>query len=42
MELMMVVLALVVLDLAAARWGVSSVEDLDHPEWQRRKLWRGA
>src|SRR5438105_13736195 len=41
MELIFLILALIVLDLAAARRGVSSIEDWNHPEWQRRKVWRG-
>ncbi len=41
MELMLLLAALVVVDLLAARRGADSVEDWNHPEWQRRKAWRG-
>lgn len=34
-------LAFIVLDLAAGRWGVNSTEDFNSPEWNRRKN-RGA
>ncbi|HUS14442.1 MAG TPA: hypothetical protein VM536_05405 [Chloroflexia bacterium] len=45
MEVLMEVLAglavLAAFDLAALRWGVSSREEVDHAEWQRRRTWRG-
>jgi hypothetical protein len=41
MELLLVVLGLVLLDLAASRWGANSVESVDHTEWAHRKDWRG-
>jgi hypothetical protein len=41
MELLLVVLALVLLDLAASRWGTDSVEGVNNGEWLRRKDWRG-
>jgi len=41
MEVLFVVLVLVLLDLAASRWGVDSVEGVESTEWARRKYWRG-
>jgi hypothetical protein len=29
------------LDLAALRWGVSSIDGPDSPEWARRRIWLG-
>ena len=37
--LLIFVLALVLLDLAAMRWGVDSTDDINSPEWERRALW---
>ena len=37
--LLIILLALIVLDLAARRWGVNSTEDFNSPEWDRRKDW---
>lgn len=34
------VVLLVVLDLAAWRWGVDSNDGFDSPEWDRRRHWR--
>ena len=40
MEMLLVILlALIVLDLTARRWGVNSTEDFNSPEWSRRKDW---
>ena len=40
MEIVLVILlALVVLDIAARRWGVNSTENFNSPEWNRRKNW---
>ncbi len=40
MEILLVILlALIILDLAARRWGVNSTEDFNSPEWSRRKDW---
>ncbi len=40
---MMIVLALliafIVFDLMAWRWGADSTEDVNSPEWDRRKNW---
>jgi hypothetical protein len=41
MEIVLVILlAFIVLDLAAWRWGVDSTEDFYSPEWIRRKNWQ--
>jgi hypothetical protein len=37
--LLVIVIALIVLDLAARRWGVNSTDDFNSPEWSRRKDW---
>lgn len=34
-----ILVMLIVLDIAAARWGVSSLDGLDSPEWERRRNW---
>lgn len=40
MEILLVLLlALIILDLAARRWGVNSTEDFNSSEWSRRKDW---
>ena len=39
--LLVILLALIVLDIAARRWGATSTEDFNSPEWSRRKE-RGA
>jgi len=36
---LVILLALVVLDLAARRWGANSTEDFNSPEWNKRKNW---
>lgn len=41
MEVLFVLLVLVLLDLAASRWGADSVEGVNNVEWLRRKDWRG-
>jgi hypothetical protein len=40
-EALVVVLALLLLGLAAGRWGVSSLDGPESPEWARRRSWRG-
>jgi len=35
------ILGFILLDLASLRWGRSSIEGLDSPEWARRRKWRG-
>ena len=37
--LLVLLLALIVLGLAATRWGVNSTEDFNSPEWSRREDW---
>jgi hypothetical protein len=40
MEIVLVILlAFIVIDLAAWRWGVDSTEDFNSREWNRRKNW---
>ncbi len=40
MEIVLVILlALIVLDLVAGRWGANSTEDFNSPEWNRRENW---
>jgi hypothetical protein len=29
------------LDMCALRWGVSSIDGPDSPEWERRQFWDG-
>src|SRR4051812_4662774 len=41
MTLVLLVIGLLGLAFAAQRWGVDSTEGLDHPEWRRRRTWRG-
>ncbi len=37
MGLAIVLLVVILLDIAALRWGVDSREKIDSPEWERRK-----
>lgn len=37
--MLILVLAFVLLDMAAMRWGVDSTEDINSREWERRALW---
>jgi hypothetical protein len=40
MEILLVILlAFIVLDFAATHWGINSTEDVNSPEWERRKNW---
>ncbi|HEV2581918.1 MAG TPA: hypothetical protein VGT44_13775 [Ktedonobacteraceae bacterium] len=39
--LLVVIVLVSLLDLGALRWGVSSVDGADSPEWERRHLWYG-
>src|SRR6185503_16654591 len=41
MEAVIVVIGLLVLAVAAWRWGFDSTDGLDSPEWERRRAWRG-
>ncbi len=36
---MVLFMALLVLDLAAIRWGADSTDPIDSPEWERRRQW---
>jgi hypothetical protein len=33
--------ALIVIDIAACRWGATSSDGIDSPEWKRRQEWPG-
>lgn len=33
------IVALILFDLAAMRWGVNSMENIDSCEWERREAW---
>ena len=37
--LLFVLIGIVLLDIVAMRRGLDSRDDLDSPEWERRKLW---
>jgi hypothetical protein len=39
MEFLILLLGLILLDLAALRWGVDSGDGIDSPEWKRRYTW---
>jgi hypothetical protein len=39
MALLDILVVLIVLDIAAMRWGVSSLDGPDSPEWERRRNW---
>lgn len=41
MEMIFFILLLIVLGIAANRWGANSLDDLDSPEWERRQRWYG-
>ena len=41
MEFLVIFVMMVVLDLAAMRWGAISLDGLDNPEWERRQRWYG-
>jgi hypothetical protein len=34
-------IALMVLGIAASRWGANSSDGIDSPEWKRRQEWPG-
>lgn len=36
---LVVFIMFVLLDLAAVRWGVSSIDGPNSPEWERRRSW---
>ena len=39
MEFCVVLIMIIVLDLAAMRWGVISLDGPNSPEWERRRNW---
>jgi hypothetical protein len=39
MEFLVIFVTIVVLDLAAMRWGAISLDGPDSPEWERRRNW---
>jgi hypothetical protein len=41
MEFLFVLVLLIVLDVAAMRWGAISLDGPDSPEWERRERWQG-
>jgi hypothetical protein len=41
LELVLFFALLLMLNLASCYWGVDSREDIDDPEWDRRRAWRG-
>jgi hypothetical protein len=41
MEMLLFLLMLIVLAIAANRWGSDSLDGPDSPEWERRQRWYG-
>ena len=39
MSIIILIILFIVLDIAALRWGVNSTDDIDSPEWERRRNW---
>ncbi len=39
MEFLILLVMLVILDVAAIRWGAISLDGPDSPEWERRRNW---
>jgi hypothetical protein len=39
MEIIITVLALIILDIAALRWGTDSRDGINSEEWKRRQEW---
>lgn len=39
MEIIAMVLALIIFDVAALRWGADSRDNINSPEWERRREW---
>jgi len=39
MEIILTLLIIVIIDVAAMRWGTNSREKITSPEWKRRQLW---
>jgi hypothetical protein len=40
MEALIMLIALIILNVAAARWGVDSTDGVTSREWERRRDWR--
>jgi hypothetical protein len=36
-EMIILLIALIVLDIAALRWGIDSTDGINSPEWERRR-----
>jgi hypothetical protein len=41
LSLYFLLILLVLLDIAAVRYGFNSSDSLNSPEWERRQLWEG-
>jgi hypothetical protein len=41
MEIAFIILMLIILGIAAHKWGVNSSDGSDSPEWERRQRWYG-
>jgi len=39
MSIIILTILFIVLDIAALRWGVNSTDNIDSPEWERRRNW---
>jgi hypothetical protein len=39
--ILFLLVALIVLDLAAWKWGAASSDGIDSSEWERRQAWSG-
>ena len=39
--LISLIIMLILIDIAAVRWGVNSIDGPDSPEWERRRNWNG-
>ena len=39
MILILLIVALMLFDLAARRWGVDTTDGIESPEWERRQPW---
>ena len=41
MDLIIILIVLIALAQAALRWGVTSTDGINSPEWARRQCWYG-
>jgi hypothetical protein len=41
MDIFIILIAHIALALAALRWGVTSTDGINSPEWERRQSWYG-